>query len=143
MRCRRFGGCPDSVRNKNAGAPNTWIAGQDRNDKQIRNDCSGAGTTPRPGSVNFGLAAGAVPGFPGLEEIEIAAGIGLLDVLEVEHAIAAREPGLRGLPGSPALRELGLAHQQIDAADRKSTRLNSSHSQISYAVFCLKKKKEA
>src|SRR5256886_11946905 len=27
-----------------------------------------------------------------------------------------------------------------DAADRKSTRLNSSHSQISYAVFCLKKK---
>src|SRR2546427_7522990 len=27
-----------------------------------------------------------------------------------------------------------------DALDRKSTRLNSSHSQISYAVFCLKKK---
>src|SRR2546430_9834626 len=29
----------------------------------------------------------------------------------------------------------------IPASDRKSTRLNSSHSQISYAVFCLKKKK--
>src|SRR5688572_32275945 len=29
----------------------------------------------------------------------------------------------------------------IDELDRKSTRLNSSHSQISYAVFCLKKKK--
>src|SRR2546430_12957637 len=28
------------------------------------------------------------------------------------------------------------------ARDRKSTRLNSSHSQISYAVFCLKKKKK-
>src|SRR2546430_13556220 len=28
----------------------------------------------------------------------------------------------------------------VDDADRKSTRLNSSHSQISYAVFCLKKK---
>src|SRR3712207_8646500 len=28
------------------------------------------------------------------------------------------------------------------AADRKSTRLNSSHANISYAVFCLKKKKE-
>src|SRR5688572_30888508 len=28
------------------------------------------------------------------------------------------------------------------ALDRKSTRLNSSHSQISYAVFCLKKKKK-
>src|SRR2546428_13970485 len=34
-----------------------------------------------------------------------------------------------------ALRELKRA-----AADRKSTRLNSSHDQISYAVFCLKKK---
>src|SRR5256886_12700706 len=29
----------------------------------------------------------------------------------------------------------------LDRPDRKSTRLNSSHSQISYAVFCLKKKK--
>src|SRR2546427_6702338 len=29
-----------------------------------------------------------------------------------------------------------------DLQDRKSTRLNSSHSQISYAVFCLKKKKK-
>src|SRR2546430_6955049 len=32
--------------------------------------------------------------------------------------------------------------QGHDSADRKSTRLNSSHSQISYAVFCLKKKKQ-
>src|SRR2546430_11082395 len=31
-------------------------------------------------------------------------------------------------------------HQGLAAQDRKSTRLNSSHSQISYAVFCLKKK---
>src|SRR5688572_31351265 len=30
-----------------------------------------------------------------------------------------------------------------EVKDRKSTRLNSSHSQISYAVFCLKKKKTA
>src|SRR3989475_1549276 len=32
--------------------------------------------------------------------------------------------------------------EAIDLQDRKSTRLNSSHSQISYAVFCLKKKKK-
>src|SRR5258707_10305617 len=33
---------------------------------------------------------------------------------------------------------------QLDnAADRKSTRLNSSHANISYAVFCLKKKKKS
>src|SRR2546430_16824185 len=31
---------------------------------------------------------------------------------------------------------------QFVSEDRKSTRLNSSHSQISYAVFCLKKKKK-
>src|SRR2546430_6066729 len=30
----------------------------------------------------------------------------------------------------------------VQLSDRKSTRLNSSHSQISYAVFCLKKKKD-
>src|SRR5688572_32379922 len=32
--------------------------------------------------------------------------------------------------------------EMIVVPDRKSTRLNSSHSQISYAVFCLKKKKK-
>src|SRR2546430_11095007 len=31
---------------------------------------------------------------------------------------------------------------KTESEDRKSTRLNSSHSQISYAVFCLKKKKK-
>src|SRR2546427_6767416 len=37
-----------------------------------------------------------------------------------------------------------VARHHVDAwrIDRKSTRLNSSHSQISYAVFCLKKKKK-
>src|SRR5690606_41550637 len=35
-----------------------------------------------------------------------------------------------------------LDHRHPDAGDRKSTRLNSSHVKISYAVFCLKKKKE-
>src|SRR5207249_11082854 len=35
----------------------------------------------------------------------------------------------------------GSQHAVIDTIDRKSTRLNSSHVSISYAVFCLKKKK--
>src|SRR2546421_7276626 len=34
-----------------------------------------------------------------------------------------------------------LGRAGVTQADRKSTRLNSSHDQISYAVFCLKKKK--
>src|SRR2546430_13467003 len=36
----------------------------------------------------------------------------------------------------------GVTVDEDRLADRKSTRLNSSHSQISYAVFCLKKKKK-
>src|SRR3712207_8008297 len=54
----------------------------------------------------------------------------------------------RGRP----IRYGGLGHEEVAAqgddvpvaqqeADRKSTRLNSSHANISYAVFCLKKKK--
>src|SRR2546430_8173943 len=48
----------------------------------------------------------------------------------------------REKPGRP---DFGKNANRIDRferrRDRKSTRLNSSHSQISYAVFCLKKKK--
>src|SRR3712207_8129406 len=39
---------------------------------------------------------------------------------------------------APGREERGLVHE---VSDRKSTRLNSSHANISYAVFCLKKKK--
>src|SRR2546430_3466209 len=67
---------------------------------------------------------------------------------ETLHSAVAHEPG-----SAVAWSELGatqrLRGEFKDAAssyeraiDRKSTRLNSSHSQISYAVFCLKKKKK-
>src|SRR2546430_467992 len=46
----------------------------------------------------------------------------------------------RSRPTRPAPH--GLAFCRLGTEDRKSTRLNSSHSQISYAVFCLKKKKK-
>src|SRR5438876_12022856 len=46
-------------------------------------------------------------------------------------------------PGEPRLGPLQVAKltRPFQAVDRKSTRLNSSHPSISYAVFCLKKKK--
>src|SRR2546427_2915766 len=44
--------------------------------------------------------------------------------------------------GRPAVVVYTLVEPEL-REDRKSTRLNSSHSQISYAVFCLKKKKSA
>src|SRR2546430_10800461 len=50
--------------------------------------------------------------------------------LHVTAAAYSRGAGSRCFPKRPS------------RSDRKSTRLNSSHSQISYAVFCLKKKKK-
>src|SRR2546430_8927445 len=60
------------------------------------------------------------------------------------HAGAFARPGVVhpfvrdecGRDGNPPQQHARIA----ETADRKSTRLNSSHSQISYAVFCLKKK---
>src|SRR3712207_8511875 len=44
--------------------------------------------------------------------------------------------------GSKAAEHMRRASESSPERDRKSTRLNSSHANISYAVFCLKKKKE-
>src|SRR2546430_11463406 len=44
--------------------------------------------------------------------------------------------------GGQRQRRVASAQVVFQGTDRKSTRLNSSHSQISYAVFCLKKKKK-
>src|SRR5206468_12135699 len=49
----------------------------------------------------------------------------------------SRGEGSRGGGGSPGVPP---GRPATSATDRKSTRLNSSHDQISYAVFCLKKK---
>src|SRR5206468_9534807 len=51
---------------------------------------------------------------------------------------AAREPDFHRASGHETERNASRAG---GLGDRKSTRLNSSHDQISYAVFCLKKKK--
>src|SRR3712207_7764138 len=57
------------------------------------------------------------------------------------RAARAEPRAVRPLPAAPARadRRPGLSAEQ---RDRKSTRLNSSHANISYAVFCLKKKKK-
>src|SRR5205814_3300698 len=55
-----------------------------------------------------------------------------------ERDVLRREPA--GAAGSGAHSRRAGLHQAGRARDRKSTRLNSSHLGISYAVFCLKKK---
>src|SRR6266536_3840000 len=55
----------------------------------------------------------------------------------------SRGPRAAGGGGRPGLRGLRPARRRGPGRrDRKSTRLNSSHGGMSYAVFCLKKKKE-
>src|SRR2546427_9042053 len=61
----------------------------------------------------------------------------VLDSMARFHDKSPDEPGVN----AARLRRMALSGL-VHAGDRKSTRLNSSHSQISYAVFCLKKKKE-
>src|SRR2546422_3926904 len=64
-----------------------------------------------------------------------------------------REPKLAAVKEIPCMLEIAapfigrhrpsaISHLRSAARDRKSTRLNSSHGYISYAVFCLKKKKK-
>src|SRR3712207_7883051 len=65
-------------------------------------------------------------------------------VLLVGVGEVVEQPGLGERPteartGAPVEHVGALLRAQLD---RKSTRLNSSHANISYAVFCLKKKKE-
>src|SRR2546427_5264990 len=56
------------------------------------------------------------------------------DALRLDMCEGMRDPGAR-------VRDVARRGARLQV-DRKSTRLNSSHSQISYAVFCLKKKKK-
>src|SRR3712207_8208485 len=60
---------------------------------------------------------------------------------DAEGARAADRPAGAADPGGDRRTPPGVGQHREDArADRKSTRLNSSHANISYAVFCLKKK---
>src|SRR5690242_21177221 len=67
------------------------------------------------------------------DALPICAGLHLVE--DQEHAV------LRGELPDP-LEVALLRRDDVDVQDRKSTRLNSSHMSISYAVFCLKKKKK-
>src|SRR2546430_11295475 len=62
-----------------------------------------------------------------------------LPILGQRHPLRPRLVGVDARYRARAARQQGAALRL--RIDRKSTRLNSSHSQISYAVFCLKKKK--
>src|SRR2546430_9097858 len=67
--------------------------------------------------------------------------LSLHDALPIFSASASFWEWFNAYSGSPAIPGTFRQSFLTTVEDRKSTRLNSSHSQISYAVFCLKKKK--
>src|SRR2546430_14035572 len=68
-------------------------------------------------------------------------GGGVVEINEGLPPHFGREDGKVGAQLRHVERRSGDGNGAGRSQDRKSTRLNSSHSQISYAVFCLKKKK--
>src|SRR5258707_2585475 len=63
-------------------------------------------------------------------------------LIEARAMWGLRNLSITGLPEFHDRSFAVLVGRGIPAGDRKSTRLNSSHANISYAVFCLKKKKQ-
>src|SRR5690554_6989439 len=73
--------------------------------------------------------------------VRVLSGVDTLLLLDVYSAGEAPIPGAEGRTLAGSIRQRGEV-DPIFVQDRKSTRLNSSHVRISYAVFCLKKKKK-
>src|SRR5688500_19774944 len=89
---------------------------------------------------DFVLGGGIVPGSMILVGGE--PGIGKSTLL-LQVAGTLQEAGHKTLyvSGEESALQVKLRAERLEGSDRKSTRLNSSHLVISYAVFCLKKKK--
>src|SRR5690606_40489206 len=67
---------------------------------------------------------------------------GMVVVLAAGHKVAMVLVLVVVVVGVESDLRLGAVTKQFQKGDRKSTRLNSSHVKISYAVFCLKKKQQ-
>src|SRR5437868_9460051 len=74
-----------------------------------------------------------------LTNMAVEAG-GFTGIIEPDEVTLEYLTRIRGLDADEVRK--GFLRSDEDAEDRKSTRLNSSHVSISYAVFCLKKKKK-
>src|SRR5207248_5862937 len=100
-------------------------------------------TAPAPPALFTLSLHDALPIFERLDGALVAAFAGFaLDFLQaLLPAVAGGDRGHRALGGVVLLGHGEVRSMRAQAEDRKSTRLNSSHRTISYAVFCLKKKK--
>src|SRR5256885_1833597 len=105
--------------------------------------CGGGGGGSTPGdSITTQLSPACTGASCGATDATTYSGQGV-GVWSYTNATAAEQPvavGLRNL-GTRPVTLIYTNTGDAAVADRKSTRLNSSHLVISYAVFCLKKKK--
>src|SRR3712207_8531844 len=106
--------------------------------RQARPDLPWGQRGPVPdgeGSLGLGDATSAVAELADLEALssQLSQGYAGASLADIDEELLERALGRPAVDDLAALRQL--------ERDRKSTRLNSSHANISYAVFCLKKKK--
>src|SRR2546426_10479504 len=122
------------MRGPGAVAPVVDVEGVDSDERRPRRD-----EMLRRGAREEGMPRAVALGAP----VDVPAGVYEhrfpLHVPPAEHACVERPAGALSCPNHDAL-EVGHGLEGIVVRDRKSTRLNSSHLVISYAVFCLKKK---
>src|SRR6266496_5916915 len=96
---------------------------------------------PRQLRLALDLLASAVELSPEGEPIESDSGESLPPSPRKKSKSRGRRPLPKHLPRRQVVVDLPESEKRCARGDRKSTRLNSSHVEISYAVFCLKKKK--
>src|SRR2546430_2810439 len=123
-----------------ANAPSNWVnwAAWNPTNTWSRDACVGAfGSSVSPGPVRkLSQAVDATP------TSSAASALRVRTVFMVAPALTVQGDGERERAGLRIVEIIHTAQAHLRPRDRKSTRLNSSHSQISYAVFCLKKKKK-
>src|SRR5690606_6471379 len=136
MRCAVFWPTPGRMRK----APMSWrISGVKLMERVLPNCWEDAGNPPARRRASIG------PGLK-LQGLQHPAGGPLAGgrILSGDQVAVANHVGREALPHLPQGSQLAQRAFQQEGhrllQDRKSTRLNSSHVKISYAVFCLKKK---
>src|SRR6266540_799456 len=97
-------------------------------------------TLARGSVLLFDKTGTLTSGVPEVADVEVFAGIDPQELLRLAASLDQVSPHVLGAAIVRAARQRGLSLSfPVEVRERKSTRLNSSHITISYAVFCLKK----
>src|SRR5690606_42046149 len=104
--------------------------------------CLGSPPPPRSPPFPYTTLFRSVPGYVDRTgvHIPVVGDLPLACAATCSASVRVQQMGVEAaVRGDVTLLKQAMLHDPLVAADRKSTRLNSSHVKISYAVFCLKK----